>query len=202
MSQTHAGIYVRVSSSAQNMRSQLPDLKRWAEACDQPVKWYRDTASGKSMDRPEWKKLESAITAGQVTQIVCWRLDRLGRTAKGLTSLIAELQNRRVGLVSLREGLDLNTPAGRLMCHILASIAEYETEIRGERVRAGQAAARAAGKTWGGSEKGRRTKVTAEQIKMIRQMKSEKVPITRIARACGLSRPTIYDVLGANGKQA
>jgi DNA invertase Pin-like site-specific DNA recombinase len=200
MSQKHVAIYVRVSSSAQNMRSQLPDLKRWVDACDQPVKWYRDTASGKSMDRPAWRKLDAAITAGQVTKIVCWRLDRLGRTAKGLTALIADLQERRVGLVSLREGLDLNTPAGRLMCHILASIAEYETEIRGERVKAGQAAARAAGKRWGGSEKGRRTKVTDLQIRTIRELKAEGTPIAAIARTLSLSRPTVYSVLGANGE--
>ena len=164
------------------------------------MKWYRDTASVKSMDRPAWKKLEAEIRAGQVAKVVCWRLDRLGRTARGLTALFEDLRNRRVGLVSLREGLDLSTPAGRLMAHVLASVAQYETELRGERVRAGQAVARANGKRWGGSERGRRTKVTTDQIKMIRQMKSENVPITRIARACGLSRPTIYDVLRANGK--
>ena len=196
MSQKHDAIYLRVSSSAQDLRSQLPDLKRWAAASGEPVRWFEDKASGKSMDRPDWRRLEVAIAAGQVARVVCWRLDRLGRTAKGLTALIAELQDRRVGLVSLREGLDLSTAAGRLMAHVLASVAQYETELRGERVRAGQAAARAAGKSWGGSKAGRRLKVTDEQIRMIRQLKSERVPITRIAKATKLSRPTIYDVLG------
>ena len=200
MTEKHDAIYLRVSGPAQDMRSQLPDLKRWAEASDRPVKWYRDTASGKSMDRPGWKKLEAAITAGQVTRVVCWRLDRLGRTASGLTALFEDLQVRRIGLVSLREGLDLSTPAGRLMAHVLASVAQYETELRGERVRAGQTAARANGKRWGGSKKGRRLKVSDEQIRMVRHLKSENVPITRIARATGLSRPTVYSVLSANGK--
>ncbi len=195
-------IYARVSGPAQDLRSQLPDLKRWAESNGRKVKWFRDTASGKSMDRPGWNKLETAIATGQVARVVCWRLDRLGRTARGLTALFEELQGHRVGLVSLREGMDLSTPAGRLMAHVLASVAQYETELRGERVRAGQEAARAAGKTWGGSKKGRRLTVTVEQIRMVQQLKAETVPITRIAKATKLSRPTIYSILaeGGNGR--
>ena len=64
-------------------------------------------------------------------------------------------------------GLDLATPAGRLMANVLASVAQYETEVRAERVLAGQAAARAAGKTWGGSKAGRLLKVTEEQIAVV-----------------------------------
>ena len=142
----HIAVYIRVSSKNQDTRSQEPDLKRWAQSQDKPVKWYGDKFTGKTMDRPGWSKLEADIRAGKVSTVVCWRLDRLGRTAKGLTALFQELQDRRVGLVSIREGLDLSTPAGRLMAHVLASVAQYETEVRGERVRAGQAAARAAGK--------------------------------------------------------
>jgi DNA invertase Pin-like site-specific DNA recombinase len=97
--------------------------------------------------------------------------------------------------VSLREGLDLSTPAGRLMAHVLASVAQYETELRGERVIAGQAVARANGKRWGGSMRGRRVKVTPLQIKTIRSLKASGEPIAAIARTVGLSRPTVYSVL-------
>jgi DNA invertase Pin-like site-specific DNA recombinase len=191
----HIAVYARVSSKSQDMRSQMPDLERWAAAQDGVVKWYRDKFSGRTMDRPGWNKLEANLRAGKVATIVCWRLDRLGRTAKGLTALIDDLQDRHVGLVSLREGLDLSTPAGRLMAHVLASVSQYENEIRGERVRAGQAVARTNGRTWGGSVKGRRLKVTDDQVRMIVQLKDEDVPITRIAQATGLSRPTVYRVL-------
>ncbi len=202
MSEKIDAIYLRVSSSSQDLRSQLPDLKRWAEANDRPVRWYTDKATGRNMDRPGWRKLDTAIAAGQVARVVCWRLDRLGRTARGLTALFEDLQNRRIGLVSLREGMDLSTPAGRLMAHVLASVAQYETELRGERVRAGQAAARAAGKRWGGSKKGQRLKVSDLQIRTIRELKATGEPIAAIARTVALSRPTIYSVLGdgANGK--
>ena len=78
---------------------------------------------------------------------------------------------------------------------MLASVAAYETEIRGERVKAGQAAAQGAGKRWGGSEKGRLLKVTDEQVKAIVSMRDQGEKITRIARTVNLSRLTIYRVL-------
>jgi DNA invertase Pin-like site-specific DNA recombinase len=133
-----------------------------------------------------------AVRARKVSRVVVWRLDRLGRTAKGLTALFAELLDLRVNLVSLRDSIDLNTPAGRLMANVLASVAQYETEVRAERVRAGQAIARANGKTWGGSRPGRLLHVTQDQVRTIRRMKREGEAISAIARATGLSRPTVY----------
>jgi DNA invertase Pin-like site-specific DNA recombinase len=193
----HVAIYVRVSSKQQDQASQLPDLERWAAGQTDEVVWYRDKASGKSMDRPAWNKLQAAINCGKVSKVVCWRLDRLGRTAKGLTALFEDLSSRRIGLVSIKDGLDLSTAAGRLMANVLASVAAYETEIRAERVLAGQAVARANGKTWGGSEKGRRIKVTTEQIDVVRRLRAENAKVTAMASATGLSRPTIYSVLAS-----
>jgi DNA invertase Pin-like site-specific DNA recombinase len=83
------------------------------------------------------------------------------------------------------------------MCHILASISEYETELRGERVAAGQAAARARGVRWGGSKPGVRKKVSDTQLRTIRRMKDAGERVTAIAKTVGLSRPTIYSVLKA-----
>ena len=190
-------IYMRVSSRAQDMAAQEPDLKRWAIAHDDSVVWYRDTFTGKSMERPGWKKLMDAVQSGKVGRIVVWRLDRLGRTAKGLTALFEELQQRKVNLISLRDGVDLHTAAGRLMANVLASVAQYETEVRAERVRAGQAAARKNGVRWGGSKKGWRWKVTDDQMSAVTEMKAAGKKITQIARVTGLSRPTIYRLLDA-----
>lgn len=188
-------IYVRVSTVQQDMASQLPDLERWAQSHDGPVDWYRDKFTGKTMERPGMNKLTAALQAGELERIVVWRLDRLGRTAKGLCALFDELRERKVDLVSLRDGFSLNSPAGRLHARILASVAEYETEVRAERVRAGQAAAKAKGKRWGGSKAGRFLKVTPDQATAIRTMVAEGQKIARIARITGLSRPTVYRVM-------
>jgi DNA invertase Pin-like site-specific DNA recombinase len=192
----HTAIYLRVSSNQQDTASQEPDLKRWEAALGEECTWYRDKFTGKSMDRKGWNRLMLEVQAGNVTRVVVWRLDRLGRTAKGLTALFEELKDRKVNLVSLKDGIDLMTPAGRLMANVLASVAQYETEVRAERVSAGQAVARANGKRWGGSVKGRRLKVTDEQVATITRMNGEGAKVAAIARATGLTRPTVYAYLG------
>lgn len=199
MSARRIAIYVRVSSSGQSTASQEPDLRRWHEAQPpeaDPVAWYRDKFTGKTMDRPGWNRLQSDLEAGKVSAVVVWRLDRLGRTAKGLTALIDDLVVRKVNLVSLREGIDLGTPAGRMIAHVIASMAQYETELRAERVIAGQTAAREAGKHLG-RRPGIRTriKVAPEQEATARRLKAEGQGVSAIARATGLSRPTVYSIL-------
>jgi DNA invertase Pin-like site-specific DNA recombinase len=193
-------IYVRISGRRQDAAGQQADLKRWAEGHkDGPLKWYRDRFTVETTDRPGFQKLLADVAAGKVARIVVWRLDRLGRTAKGLADLFEDLMARRVDLVSLKEGLDLATPAGRLVANVLASVAANESEARAERILVGQAAARAAGKRWGGSPKGRRLKVTPEQEAAVHRMKAEGEGVSTIARATGLSRPTIYRVLRGGG---
>jgi DNA invertase Pin-like site-specific DNA recombinase len=189
---SHVAVYARVSSKSQDTKSQKHDLERWIAAQDQPVKWYHDKFTGKVMERPGWLKLEADMRAGLVSGIVVWRLDRLGRTAKGLTALFSELAERKVKLFSLKDCLDLDTPAGRLMAHVLASVAQYETEVRAERVRAGQEVARAKGKKWGGRKLGSRAKVTTEKEAVIRSMHATGAKIAVIARTVELSRQTVY----------
>ena len=119
----HVAVYVRVSKrNGQDFRSQLPDLERWAAAQDQPVRWYKDRFTGKTMDRPGWNRLQAAIDAAEVSAVVVWRLDRLGRTAKGLTALFHDLHEKKINVISLKDGLDLGTAAGRLMANVLASV--------------------------------------------------------------------------------
>jgi DNA invertase Pin-like site-specific DNA recombinase len=144
-------LYIRVSSKTQDTAAQEADLKAWAVGRED-VRWYRDTFTGRTMDRPGWTKLAADMAAGKLGAIVVWRLDRLGRTAKGLTALFDELRERGVNLVSLRDGLDLSTPAGRLMANVLASVAQYETEVRSERQMAGIAAAKERGVRFGRPE--------------------------------------------------
>lgn len=195
----HAAVYLRVSSKSQQLASQEPDLNRWAAACDGPVAFYTDNQSGTTMDRPGWERLWEQARRGLVTRIVVWRLDRLGRTASGLTRLFEDLRGIGVGLVSLREGIDLDTPAGRLMAHVLASVAQYETEVRGERQAAGIAQARARGVRFGPKPGtgGRPPKVTTEKRQLILRLYQEGAYVASIARMTALSRTTVYSVVDA-----
>ena len=193
----HTAIYVRVSSKRQDLASQLPDLERWAAAQSEPIVYYRDKFTGKTLDRPGWCKLSCAIQRGEVSKVVVWRLDRLGRTAKGLTALFSDLQERRIPLVSLKDGIDLSTASGRMLANVLASVAQFETELRAERVKAGQAAAKAAGKSIGGRKAGTRVRLTVEKEKAVRRLHKAGTPVAEIARTLQLSRPTIYKALQA-----
>jgi DNA invertase Pin-like site-specific DNA recombinase len=195
--QKHVAVYVRVSTGHQDTASQELDLTRWTEhsANGMPVVWYKDTATGKTMDRPGWQKLEAALLQNEVASIVVWRLDRLGRTAAGLTKLFDQLRSADVNLISLKDSLDLSTPAGRLMANVLASVSQYETEVRAERVRAGIARAKAEGKTWGGSQKGRQHRVNQDKVDAILQMTAEGKSVAAISRAVGISRQWVYELL-------
>ena len=197
------GVYVRVSKDkgrGQDTASQLPDLKRWVAAQLEPAKWYTDHATGKTMSRPGMQQLLADIAGGKIKTILIWRLDRLGRTVSGLTVLFDDLIARKVNLISLRDSLDLATPAGKLMANVLASVAAYETEVRAERIQAGLDAAREKGQKLGpavGSRLGKRLKVNDEQLAIVRRLKSEGSGVTAIARTTGLSRPTVYSMLSA-----
>jgi DNA invertase Pin-like site-specific DNA recombinase len=202
------GVYMRVSKGrGQDTASQKPDLDRWSAAQADQVKVYTDHVTGKSMDRPGFNKLLDAARTGKVKTIVVWRLDRLGRDARGLTALFDELKALKVNLVSLKDGLDLSTPAGTLMANVLASVAQYETEVRAERIHAGLAVAKAKGIKLGrpkqvGDGKGQRIKVTTEQETIVIRLKSEGESVSAIARTTSLSRPTIYSILSQGAVQA
>ena len=193
----YLAVYARVSSRKQDTKSQEPDLKRWlsAYADGRPIRWFHEKATGTTMNRPAWRKLEADVDAGKVSAVVVWRLDRLGRTASGLTTLFDKLVKLRINLVSVKDSLDLSTAAGRLLANVLASVAAYETEIRRERTLAGQAVAKSNGRTWGGSQKGRRWRLTNEAIATIQRMHREEASKAAMARATGLSRPTVYAVI-------
>ena len=198
MTERGIGIYIRASSNQQKLRSQRPDLLAWAKAFagDQPVLWFDDKFTGHSMERPGWETLHAEVRAGRISRIVVWRLDRLGRTAAGVTALLEELRALKVGLVSVREGFDFDTPSGRMMAVMLASFSQFESEVRQERQAAGIAAALAEGKRWGGKPKGKRNKATMAKARQIRKLFDADESIASIARTVGLSRPTVYSLLG------
>ena len=144
MTKKITAIYCRISSSQQRLESQIDELNRWIDI-NKPnkVKWFKDKFTGTSMTRPAMDTLLEHLYNNKLSQIVIYRLDRLGRTASGLTKLFEDLREHKCNLISLRDNLDLSTPSGRLNANIIASVACYETEIRAERVKAGQASAKA-----------------------------------------------------------
>src|SRR5512145_2511183 len=145
-----AAIYARVSTFDQEPENQLQELRRYVDARGWIAVEYVDRGvSGAKDRRPALDQLLADAKRRRFDVLVCWRLDRLGRSLKHLISLLDDLQALGVAFVSLAEGIDATTPAGKLQMHILGAIAEFERERIRERVRAGLARARTQGKRLG-----------------------------------------------------
>ena len=138
-----AALYARVSTLDQEPENQLQELRRYVEARGWTGSEYVDHGvSGTKDRRPALDRLVADARRRKVDTVVVWRLDRLGRSLKHLVTLLDELQALGVGFVSLGEGIDLQTPAGRLQLHILAALSEFERARIAERVAAGLARAK------------------------------------------------------------
>ena len=146
-----AAIYARVSTLDQEPENQLQELRRYVHARSWPaaVEYVDHGVSGAKDRRPALDRLIRDATRRRFDVLICWRLDRLGRSLKHLVTLLDELQALGVGFVSLGEGIDLQTPAGRLQLHILAALAEFERARIVERVQAGLQRAKRQGRTLG-----------------------------------------------------
>ena len=141
-----AAIYARVSTLDQEPENQLQELRRYVEARGWTATEYVDRGvSGAKERRPALDQLVADARRRRFDVVVCWRLDRLGRNLKHLITLLEDLQALGVAFVSLAEGIDATTPAGKLQMHILGAISEFERGRIRERVMAGLQRARAQG---------------------------------------------------------
>lgn len=147
---TRAAIYARVSTTDQTCRNQLLELHRYAAARGWTAADYVDQGvSGAKDRRPALDTLLADARRRRFDVLVVWRLDRLGRNLRHLVTLLEDVQALGIAFVSLAEGIDATTPAGKLQMHILAAIAEFERARIAERVRAGLARVKAQGQRLG-----------------------------------------------------
>lgn len=175
--------YARVSTQEQHLHLQLDELK----SAGMDV-IYEDTASGKNADRPELTNCLKALRTGDTLTV--WRLDRLGRNLHDLVRIVTELESKGVTFTSLKESIDTHGPAGKLVFHLFAALAQFERELMRERTLAGLAAARARGR-----KGGRPSSLTASQQKAAVSMLSNRdMSITEICAQFKISRSTLYNI--------
>jgi len=145
-----AAIYVRVSTFDQEPENQLQELRRYVQARGWVGTEFVDHGVSGALDRrPALDQLVRDAKRRRIDVLVCWRLDRLGRSLKHLITLLDDLQALGVAFVSLAEGIDATTPAGKLQMHILGAISEFERARIAERVRAGLARVKRQGQRLG-----------------------------------------------------
>lgn len=143
-------LYARVSKALeQNPENQLIELRRWAIAAGHVVVGeFVDEISSKDT-RPKKEEVLKLLRLGEVQGVAFTNLDRWGRTMSELVLELEEFSKASISMVSLKEGLDLSTAAGRLMAHVLAAMANFERDRIRERTLLGLARARAQGKRLG-----------------------------------------------------
>lgn len=172
--------YARVSTSDQNLDLQLSALKKIG--CE---KLYQDQISGTKANRPG---LEMALEVlREDDTLVVWKLDRLGRTVKGLIELVNGLEKNNIHFKSITDNVDTSTPSGRFFFHVMASLAQMERELIAERTKAGLAAAKAKGRVGG-----RKRKMTNSKIESAKKLLDAGILPKDVAHDLGISIPTLY----------
>jgi DNA invertase Pin-like site-specific DNA recombinase len=172
--------YARVSTRDQNLEMQFDALAK--AACP---RIFTDKLSGALDDRPGLKEALSHLREGDT--LVVWKLDRLGRSVKGLVDLVNELEARKVHFQSVTDGIDTRTPHGRFFFHMMASLAQMERELILERTRAGLEAARSQGRVGG-----RKRQMTDSKVQAARKLLASGTPPREVAHSLHVSVPTLY----------
>lgn len=177
--------YARVSTNEQDLFLQLDALKQ--AGCE---RIFTDKASGIDANRPGMEQMLSHLRSGD--SLVVWKLDRLGRTVKGLVNMVTELETKGIQFRSLTDGIDTTTGAGRFFFHVMAAMAQMERELITERTRAGLAAAKARGRLGG-----RKPKMTVAKVNAARKLLLSGTKPREVAENLGISIPTLYRWLPA-----
>jgi len=179
--------YARVSTADQNLALQLDAL----EGCG-CEKVFRDTASGTAAQRQGLNEALDYLREGDT--LVVWRLDRLGRSLRGLIDLVNTLHERKVAFKSLIDSIDTSTPTGQFFFHVTGAFAELERNLIRERTMAGLKAARSRGR------KGGRPKAIDQQTfeMAFRLYEDKKDSVGDICRRFGIARRTFYRYVEGN----
>jgi DNA invertase Pin-like site-specific DNA recombinase len=173
--------YARVADASQNHDLQMDALR--AAGCG---RIFVETASGARADRVELARLMEAAREGD--QVVCWRLDRIGRSLRHLTEVAERLERRGIALRSLTESIDTGTPSGRFLFHVLGALGQMEREIIVERTRAGLMASRLRGRVGG-----RPRSLDATKLRVARTLVVDgALSMAEIARQVGCAPSTLY----------
>ncbi len=175
--------YARVSTIGQSLEVQIENLTKYG--CE---KIYQEKRSGTTADRPELKACLEYLRDGDV--LVITKLDRLARSTLHLHKIIDQLNKKNVGFKVLDQSIDTTTKEGRLMFSILASIAEFETELRKERQLEGIAKAQDNGVRFGA-----KPKLTGDQIEEMRSKRKSGILIRELMEEYQLSKASVYRLL-------
>src|SRR6266516_1669791 len=143
--------YLRVSTQEQasngaGLAAQRAAIEAEAERRGWLVQWAEDLGySAKNLCRPGIKSAVAALRAHEADALVAARLDRLSRSLLDFAGLMERARRERWALVALDLGVDTSTPSGEMLANVLASFAQFERRLIGQRTKEALAVRKAAG---------------------------------------------------------
>ncbi|MBF0226165.1 MAG: recombinase family protein [Desulfobacterales bacterium] len=149
--QNSTAIYIRVSTSTQKIDLQKDSLYAYAERVGlNIISEYIDIAvSGRKEGRPQLKALMEAVHNHEFDCVLVWKFDRFARSVSHLLHALEEFNHLNIRFISVQDQIDTKSPIGKAMFTIIGAMAELESSLVSERVKAGMAAAKIRGKKIG-----------------------------------------------------
>lgn len=177
--------YARVSTAEQNLDMQISALSHAGVLADNI--WAEKVSAGSSK-RPQLALALLDTRAGDT--FVVWKLDRMSRSMLDLLARMKDLEDRGVNFRSLTEGIDTNTPAGKLLLHVIGALAQFERDLIVERTKAGIAEFKAKG-----GRIGQPRKLSDDDMAEVMQMVRDGDSVRKIAARFNVVPGTIYNYL-------
>ena len=187
-----AVLYLRVSTIDQTTANQERELRDIAGRSGlEIVKVYKDhgISGAKGRDkRPAFDALCRDASKRQFDVVMAWSVDRLGRSLQDLVTFLSEIHALDIDLFLHQQGLDTRTPAGKAMFGMMGVFAEFERSMISERVRAGLARAKDAGKQLG------RPRIAPELERRIREALAGGLSVRKTAAKFNVNPSTVQNV--------
>ncbi|MFY8330735.1 recombinase family protein [Vagococcus carniphilus] len=179
--------YIRTSTGKQTLGI---EVQKEALKAYHPTHWFIEQVSGCKENREQLNKALDILEEGDT--LIVYKLDRLGRSTKQLVNLISQLEDRKIHLNIITEGIDTATATGKLIFTILSAVAEMEASLISERTK--QALAMS-------ENKGGRPRLDSEiKLKVYEMYRSQQYTVNELAKYFKISRSSVYRIIQKNNK--
>lgn len=186
-------IYARVSTTQQDTEAQIAESQAYAQRCGYELAGvYQDKISGITSkdDRPELTRLLEDASARKFDMVVCYSIDRIGRSLKHCLDILELLKSHRCDFISIKQQIDTSSPTGQLIFNLFACLASYERTQILERTALGRDRAKARGVKFG-----RPSKMNSSVAEAVRLLREKGAGIKDIAKSLQIGVGSVYKAL-------
>lgn len=187
-------IYARVSTDEQELEQQIAACRRF---CDykgfEVADIYSEKVSGIKARRPEYQKVVIKLHRMEYDGVVVFRLDRLGRNSRELSTLVEELEGKGIKVFSINESFDTSTAMGRAMLGLIGIFAQLEREQISEATTQRLRAVKENGKRLG------QKPCSDYQVSKVRELAAQGLSARKIAAQMHIGKSTVANIVHRKG---